>query len=168
MIYVNVQDCKLIFYYFYEHYWQAENPRACLGKQEDIMKASIVLAIGIGIAFSSAAQAQGANPAGESNLSHFLCYTVKTLSDPPTKLVTLADQFVKTKKINLKTPQYLCVPVSKNGERIPDPKTHLVCYTIPGYKAGKRVSVQHQLGKQVLLVDKTVTFCLPSTKTVLK
>lgn len=66
-------------------------------------------------------------------LDHFLCYVVL---DPPTmaKEYRLLDQFdalqKRPERVSQLRPAYFCVPVSKNGEEIPDRKTHLTLYAL--------------------------------------
>ena len=130
------------------------------------MKASIILAIGIGMALTSAAQAQGGNPPGV-NPTHFLCYRVSQSTALKPASVKLKDQFgdFGTKIGNA---LFLCTPVSKNGEDVKDQKTHLTCYSVSAKNAGKKVKVTHQLGSQVLQVGGSVVLCLPSLKEVAK
>ncbi len=130
------------------------------------MKTTIILAIGFGIAFSSAAQAQGKNPEGV-NPTHFLCYRVSQSTALKPAAVKLSDQFgaLGTKIGN---PLFLCTPVTKNGEETKDQKTHLTCYQVSAKNAGKKVKVTNQLGSQVLAVGGSVVLCVPSIKEVLK
>jgi hypothetical protein len=110
------------------------------------MKAMVLLALGLGIAVTSAAQAQGGkNPPGV-NPTHFLCYRVSQSAPlKPPASVKLADQFggLGTKIGNA---LFLCTPVSKNGEELKDKTTHLTCYSVAAKNAGKTVKVTHQLG----------------------
>jgi hypothetical protein len=137
-----------------------------LNKREGVMKASVLLAIGLGVAFTTAAQAQGINPPGV-NPTHFLCYRVSQATALKPAAVKLSDQFgsLGTKIGNA---LFLCTPVSKNGEESKDTTTHLTCYSVSAKNAGKKVKVTHQLGSQVLTVGGSVTLCLPSIKEVLK
>ncbi|MEP7029383.1 MAG: hypothetical protein ABI830_00455 [Pseudolabrys sp.] len=130
------------------------------------MRVSIILAIGFGIALTSAAQAQK-NPEGV-NPTHFLCYRVsQTAALKPPAAVKLKDQFggFGTKIGNA---LFMCTPVSKNGEESKDQKTHLTCYSVTAKDAGKTVRVTHQLGSQTLRIGGSVVLCLPSIKQVLK
>jgi len=106
----------------------------------------VLLALGLGIAVTSAAQAQGGkNPPGV-NPTHFLCYRVSQSAPlKPPASVKLADQFggLGTKIGNA---LFLCTPVSKNGEELKDKTTHLTCYSVAAKNAGKTVKVTHQLG----------------------
>jgi hypothetical protein len=130
------------------------------------MKASIILAIGIGMALTSAAQAQGANPPGVDP-AHFLCYRVSQEKPIKPVEVKLADQFGNfgTKIGNA---LFLCAPVSKNGADVKDKVTHLTCYSVSAKNAGKKVKVTNQFGSQILTVGGSVVLCVPSLKEVLK
>jgi len=132
------------------------------------MKASALLAIGLGIAVISAApaQAQSKDPEGV-NPTHFLCYRVSAASKLKPTEVKLKDQF-DSFGTKIGNPLFLCTPVSKNGEEVKDTKTHLTCYQVSAKNAGKKVVVVHQLGKQQLTVGGSVVLCLPSLKEVIK
>jgi hypothetical protein len=129
------------------------------------MKAAILLAVGLGIAFTATAQAQGGDPPGV-NSTHFLCYRVSQQKPLKPVEVKLTDQFggFGTKIGNA---LFLCTPVSKNGEAVKDKETHLTCYSVSAKNAGKKVNVTHQLGSQQLTVGGSVVLCLPSIKKVL-
>jgi hypothetical protein len=120
------------------------------------------------------------SPAGQvpgpptESLDHFKCYTTKQLGtkfDP--RQVLLTDQFI-TERVNVVRPEAFCTPVDKNGEGINDPNAHLTCYKIrdirrdefPAFER-RRVEAGDQFGTHSLLVTKTRTLCLPSSKTVL-
>jgi hypothetical protein len=130
------------------------------------MKASIFLALGLGMALTSAAQAQGANPPGVDP-AHFLCYRVSQEKPIKPVEVKLADQFGNfgTKIGNA---LFLCAPVSKNGADVKDKVTHLTCYSVSAKNAGKKVKVTNQFGSQILTVGGSVVLCVPSIKEVLK
>ncbi len=130
------------------------------------MKASIILAIGIGMALTSVAQAQGKDPPGVDP-AHFLCYRVSQAAPIKPAEAKLADQFgaFGTKIGNA---LFLCTPVSKNGADVKDKVTHLTCYSVSAKNAGKKVKVTNQFGSQVLTVGGSVVLCVPSLKEVLK
>jgi hypothetical protein len=135
-------------------------------KREGDMKATILLALGLGIAVTAAAQAQGANPPGV-NPAHYLCYRVSQAAAVKPVAVKLKDQFgAWGSKIG--NALFLCTPVSKNGEEVKDEKTHLTCYSVAAKNAGRRVKVTNQFGSQVLTVGGSVVLCVPSLKEVLK
>jgi hypothetical protein len=157
----------VLSYYYYVYNGRAGKTRDRFNKREGVMKAAILLALGFGIAVSSAAQAQGKDPPGV-NPTHFLCYRVSQAAPlKPPAAVKLADQFgaLGTKIGNA---LFMCTPVSKNGEEMKDKTTHLTCYSVSAKNAGKKVKVTHQLGSQVLTVGGSVVLCLPSIKEVLK
>ena len=128
------------------------------------MKAAILLALGFGIAVSSAAQAQGKDPPGV-NPTHFQCYRVSQ-QKPIKAEAKVTDQFGGA-SYKLGAALFLCAPASKNGEPVKDKETHLTCYSIPAKNAGKKVIVTHQFGSQQLTVGGSVVLCLPSIKKVL-
>ena len=66
-------------------------------------------------------------------------------------------------------PRLLCNPVDKNGEGIPYPKSHLVCYEIRDAPKGptervKEVAVQNQFQRGQLWVGSANLLCVPSQK----
>jgi len=95
------------------------------------MKASIIAAIGLGLAFtSSVAQAQGKNPPGV-NPTHFLCYRVSQSRAAEAgsrgEMGKISSQFLAARSA---TPCFSARPVAKNGEEMKDKTTHLVCYQV--------------------------------------
>jgi hypothetical protein len=120
------------------------------------------------------------SPAGEvpgpppTGLDHFKCYKTKQLGtrfDP--RQVVLTDQFNK-ERVNVVRPEALCTPVDKDGSGINDPTTHLACYKIRDVRGDefpkfrkRPVEVGDQFGTHSLLLKKTRSLCLPSSKTVL-
>jgi uncharacterized repeat protein (TIGR01451 family) len=120
------------------------------------------------------------SPAGETpgppptGLDHFKCYKTKQLGtkfDP--RRVILTDQF-NTERVKVVRPEAFCTPVDKDGSGIHDPTAHLACYKIRDVRGDefpkfrkRRVEVGDQFGTHSLLVKKTRTLCLPSSKTVL-
>jgi hypothetical protein len=113
-----------------------------------------------------------------SDPNHFKCYKVreKPGSRFTERTVSVADQF-ETKSTRVIRPLLLCNPVDKNGEGIPSPSCHLVCYRI------KDAVGQTPLPPQDVLVTdqftsgdvhaftgdcrKVAYLCVPSTKTEL-
>jgi hypothetical protein len=98
-------------------------------------------------------------------LDHFRCYDVEGLKAP--KSLRLKDQFrlTATKVVRLVS---LCLPVSKNKERVRRPKSHLVCYTITEKPfESLAVRVANQFGRASLKVLKPQALCLPSLKKVI-
>jgi hypothetical protein len=120
------------------------------------------------------------SPAGEvpgpppTGLDHFKCYKTKQLGtrfDP--RQVVLTDQF-NTERVNVVRPEAFCTPVDKDGSGINDPTAHLACYKIRDVRGDefpkfrkRPVEVGDQFGTHSLLLKKTRTLCLPSSKTVL-
>ena len=113
----------------------------------------------------------GAPPTG---LDHFKCYKTKQIGDRfDPRQVVLTDQF-NTERVNVVRPEAFCNPVDKNGSGINDPTAHLACYKIRDVRGDefpkftkRRVEVGDQFGTHSLLLKKTRTLCLPSSKTVL-
>jgi hypothetical protein len=62
------------------------------------------------------------------NGDHFKCYQVRGKGFAQ-RNVSLVDQF-ETKNTTVVIPKLLCNPVNKNGEGVPNPQGHLVCYKI--------------------------------------
>jgi hypothetical protein len=109
-----------------------------------------------------------------TELDHFKCYKTKQVGakfDP--RRVVLTDQF-NTERVNVVRPEAFCAPVDKDGSGINDPSAHLACYKIRDVRGDefpkferRRVEVGDQFGTHSLLLKKTRTLCLPSSKTVL-
>jgi uncharacterized repeat protein (TIGR01451 family) len=120
------------------------------------------------------------SPAGEvpgpppTGLDHFKCYRTKevgTMFDP--RDVVLTDQF-NTERVNVVGPETFCNPVDKDGSGISNPSAHLACYTIRDVQGDefppfepRHVAVGDQFGMHRLLMKKTQTLCVPSSKTEL-
>jgi hypothetical protein len=109
-----------------------------------------------------------------TELDHFKSYKTKQVGakfDP--RRVVLTDQF-NTERVNVVRPEAFCAPVDKDGSGINDPSAHLACYKIRDVRGDefpkferRRVEVGDQFGTHSLLLKKTRTLCLPSSKTVL-
>lgn len=96
---------------------------------------------------------------------HFECYNVKeyypSKEEPEVKL---ADQFANV-KTRVGRITKICTPVDKNGEGIPDPTLHLVCYKIlKGHEPNRPVETKNQFGKARMHVLKAHELCVPSKK----
>lgn len=107
-------------------------------------------------------------PMMEGKANHFKCYPILdwTVWDP--RKVELKDQFGESVARVLE-PATLCNPVDKNGEGIPHPSSHLVCYRIQDEPQGntpriKEVAVRNQFGETRLWVGNSDMICLPSDK----
>jgi uncharacterized repeat protein (TIGR01451 family) len=108
-----------------------------------------------------------------TELDHFKCYKTKqvgTKFDP--RQVVLTDQFI-TERVNVVRPEAFCAPVDKDGSGINDPSAHLACYKIRDVRGDEfpkferqRLEAADQFGTHTLLLKKTRTLCLPSSKTV--
>lgn len=100
--------------------------------------------------------------------NHFKCYDILDWADWDPKYAALADQFGKS-EARVVMPSQLCNPVDKNGEGIPDPKYHLVCFTIRDDPQGntprvKEVMVSNQFYEGPLWVGSADLVCVPSMK----
>ena len=100
---------------------------------------------------------------------HFECYSVdEHYPQEQYRAVRLADQFAEVKtKIGKIT--RICTPVDKNGEGIPDPKLHLVCYEIlNGHDPNRPVETTNQFGRTTMNVRNAQELCVPSTKKLIE
>lgn len=95
--------------------------------------------------------------------NHYKCYTVRPV--PFQIMVTTDDQFGHA-DTQVFEPRLLCNPVSKNGEPVPQPEVHLVCYRIQDEPphVPRKVLVQNQFGEMVLQTEVEDLLCVPSTK----
>lgn len=104
----------------------------------------------------------------EMKANHFKCYQVLDWGKWEPKAVTLKDQFGAS-EARVMVPYQLCNPVDKNGEGIPNPKYHLVCYQIHDDPQGntprvKEVTVWNQFQEGQLWVGSANQICVPSKK----
>ena len=120
------------------------------------------------------------SPAGEvpgpppTGLDHFKCYKTRQLGtrfDP--RRVILTDQF-NEERVNVVRPEAFCTPVDKDGSGINNPTAHLTCYKIRDVRGDefpkfrkRPIEAGDQFGTHSLLLKKTRTLCLPSSKAVL-
>lgn len=133
-----------------------------------------IAAAWISIVLCGSVQAQ---TPGETNLNpigvdpeHYQCYDVKG-STKTIPVKTLRDQFGGAKDLRVIGPVQICAPVSKNGERVADKLTHLVCYKIADTKPLEKpvqVEVKNQFGQFRFQVIQSRTLCVPSLKRVVK
>lgn len=96
--------------------------------------------------------------------NHFKCYSVE--GENLNQTVNLVDQFGNV-TTSVRVPKLLCNPADKNGEGIPNPLAHLVCYTIKDLTHPPQtpdVLVNNQFGEAQLDVIKSQLLCVPSTK----
>jgi hypothetical protein len=79
----------------------------------------------------------------------------------------LSDQF-ETSRNRVLRPARFCNPVDKNGEGIPDPTAHLMCYQAIAKDAGnlntRIVTVENQFGTEELAITRREKLCLPARK----
>jgi len=96
--------------------------------------------------------------------NHFKCYSVN--SDFAKQFdVSLVDQFKESHATTYR-PVLLCNPVSKNGEPVPNPEYHLVCFELRQDFVPELPTVQtfNQFGDQKLEPVEAKLLCLPSKK----
>lgn len=109
-----------------------------------------------------------------ARLNHFKCYKTNVprgAAGLSPRDVTLVDQF-ESKLTTVIASKLACAPVDKNGEGIPDPTAHLVCYKIKDTKTRPRqpkfekqdVLVANQFGDQPLTVTTPTVLCVPSER----
>ena len=109
-------------------------------------------------------------------LDHFKCYEAHQFGNRfHPRQVVVTDQF-GVERIRVVRPVTFCTPASKNGSPILHPKSHLTCYQVghrededrrDASESRRRVTTRDQFGKHALLLGKTRTLCLPSTKHLL-
>jgi hypothetical protein len=108
---------------------------------------------------------------------HFKCYKVRQSGSRfSEQTVTLNDQF-ETKVTRVIKPMLLCNPVDKNGEGMPDPGCHQVCYRIRDAVGqasfpGADVTIEDQFTTEDLRTffgecRRAGFLCMPSSKTEL-
>ncbi len=101
-------------------------------------------------------------------LDHFLCYLVEPVQFQPKPGLSLIDQFnPKPRPFALAERQWLCNPVSKNGEPIRNPRGHLAGYvmkeaTTPPLNIP--VVVTNQFGPQRFIVLQQNRLFVPTGK----
>ena len=63
----------------------------------------------------------------------------------------------------------ICTPVGVNGEPVPDPRLHLVCYELLEKHDPRRpVATTNRFGKSKMVVRESQELCVPSTKELLE
>ena len=100
--------------------------------------------------------------------NHFKCYQILDWTEFEPRKVELKDQFGSS-VAKVYEPYLLCNPVDKNGEGMPNPKYHLVCYKLQDDPQGptervKEVMVKNQFQEGPLWVGSSDILCLPSMK----
>ena len=99
--------------------------------------------------------------------NHYKCYSVESEVFEPLA-VELKDQFGGS-RARVLIPRYLCNPVDKNGEGIPNREVHQVCYEIveqPDHRRHK-VLTSNQFGELVMKTVRPELLCVPSKKEIL-
>lgn len=104
----------------------------------------------------------------EGGANHFKCYPILDWTEFKPRRVELKDQFGMS-IARVMEPRTLCNPVDKNGEGIPAPESHLVCYEIQDDPTGptervKEVEIDNQYQKGPLWVGGANMLCVPSDK----
>jgi len=135
------------------------------------MKTPVVAALGMAVATAfgvpAAAQSPGKDPQGV-NPSHYQCYKIPDAQQFKEQAVKLRDQF-QVSEAKVVKPVLLCAPVSKNGQAVRDPRTHLLCYEEEGGKAvDKKAVMANQFGNLEVAIGAPALLCVPSLKRVLK
>lgn len=100
--------------------------------------------------------------------NHFKCYQILDWTEWKPIKVELKDQFGTSIAVAVE-PRLLCNPVDKNGEGIPAPESHLVCYEIQDDPQGptervKEVMIGNQFQQGPLWVGSASLLCVPSDK----
>ncbi|MFQ5527675.1 MAG: hypothetical protein ACE5GX_15615 [Thermoanaerobaculia bacterium] len=103
---------------------------------------------------------------GENN--HFKCYEALDWGNWRPSKAELKDQFGRSVAYVVR-PKTLCNPVDKNGEGMPNPEYHLVCYEIKDDPLGeheriKKVEVHDQFYEGPLYVGMANLLCVPAKK----
>ena len=70
--------------------------------------------------------------------------------------------------VDVKRPVRLCVPVDKNGEGIPDPTQHLMCYEVRPtsssvFTSAGPVFINNQFGADSFQASRTRELCVPAS-----
>jgi hypothetical protein len=113
------------------------------------------------------------------DINHYKCYRVRRTAGEPKftqRDVQLVDQF-ENKNTTVVRPSLLCNPVNKNGEGVPAPGSHLVCYRIRDVRGQTPfVPQQPNVTDQFVVQDlqttrrtdcsKTRLLCVPSSKRI--
>jgi hypothetical protein len=112
------------------------------------------------------------------NINHFKCYKARTTRGTPAftpREVEVSDQFDMNKLTNVIKPLLLCNPVDKNGEGMPFPENHLVCFRVKDVPGQPRFQPQPiEVSDQFVIEDLGVAqrnecrtvrmLCVPSSK----
>ena len=125
-------------------------------------------ALGLALAIALILPTAAAADEHEAANNHFKCYQVLDWAEWEPRRVELKDQFGKS-IARVVEPRMLCNPVDKNGEGVPSPKYHLVCYEMQDDPQGdtprvKEVTVRNQFQEGPLWVGSAPMMCVPSQK----
>jgi hypothetical protein len=109
-------------------------------------------------------------------VDHYKCYKVRVTPGTPRfarREVTVADQFTSPpKRVLLRKPRHLCIPVDKQGEGVQNPAAHLLCYLAKPVRGEQRhvrqigVDLANQLGTLQSDTVKERELCIPSQKSL--
>src|SRR5688572_17399545 len=131
-----------------------------------------VLAVGLSMwSQVSLAQNGGVTPSG-LDPEHYHCYApseTDAVRHPDPIRVELEDQFGTSSDVTVGQVAFVCAPASKNGDRLADRLTHLVCYNVDsGLPATDRVRTSNQFGDLRFTVGNSRLLCVPSLKRVIE
>ncbi len=125
----------------------------------------LMLALVIGGSAWAQAPVGSAAPTPLNSQNHYKCYDIVS-SDPFHPLdASLRDQFGVTGAVVIR-PLFHCNPVNKNGEGIPYPDVHLLCYEIQDnpYLGVWPLRIFNQFGWLGIKADRARLLCVPSYK----
>jgi len=104
------------------------------------------------------------NDEGEpTELDDFECYRGKFTPRFAKRDITLVDQF-GTVDTEVKKPQLLCNPASRDGQPIRNPLAHLECFALKPRRVRQTVTVRNDWGEETVVTKKAVMVCVPSGK----
>ena len=101
-------------------------------------------------------------PSARAEADHYLCYAAKSKVQGYPE-VKLEDQFgAGSSKVGIL--RFLCNPVDKNGEGIPDKEAHLACYEVKPAIKPKKVVIANQFGEDKPALGAPGLLCVPTKK----
>lgn len=106
-----------------------------------------------------------AAPTPLASQNHYKCYDIPQHQQFAPRNVALRDQFGITQGQAVR-PILHCNPVNKNGEGIPYPDVHLLCYELveAPYLGIWPLNIQNQFGSLNIRADQPRVLCVPSYK----
>ncbi len=129
----------------------------------------LIIALAVDLNLGDAVASNEAAAQGLPSSNHYKCYQILDWGEGfEAKNVKLKDLFV-TSDAGVVEPAELCIPVSKDGEPIPDKDAYQVCYRINDHPSGKyerirELEVNNQFGSDRIWVGVPGrTLCLPSS-----